>query len=61
MEKGKHKKEEIVSIEQIIMQKQKINKVDINNMFRMKKKTQQKVICNFKTQLYNKKMPVTFT
>lgn len=38
MEKGKHKKEEIVSIEQIIMQKQKINKVDINNMFRMKKK-----------------------
>lgn len=33
--------------------KQKINKVDINNMFRMKKKTQQKVICNFKTQLYN--------
>lgn len=53
MEKGKHKKEKIVSIEQIIMQKQKINKVDINNMFRMEKKPQQKVICNFKTQLYN--------
>lgn len=53
MEKGKHKKEKIASIEQIIMQKQKINKVDINNMFRMKKKTQQKEICNFKTQLYN--------